>query len=69
MAAVLQDALQRLVDFAAPAQRFAEVRRADRGDHEFLEVGALPVGMHAAVQDVEHRHGQQVGLAALLRYW
>ena len=36
----------------------ANDRRADRHDHEFLEVDAA-VGVRAAVEDVHHRHGQQ----------
>ncbi len=31
---------------------------AHRHDHEFLEVDRI-VGMHAAIDDVHHRHGQQ----------
>ena len=36
-----------------------ERRRADRHDHELLEVD-LVVGVRAAVEDVHHRHGQDV---------
>ena len=36
-----------------------EARRADRHDHELLEVD-LVVGVRAAVQHVHHRHGQHV---------
>ena len=39
---------------AAPS---AKRRRADRHDHEFLEVDRI-VGMHAAIDDVHHRHRQ-----------
>src|SRR3979411_2818886 len=38
--------------------RLAEGRRADRHDHEFLEVDRV-VGMHPAVDDVHHRGRQQ----------
>ncbi len=63
-AAALENGLQGVVGLGAPAQRFPEVRGADGGDHEFLEVRALPVGVDAAVEDVEHRHGQEVGRGA-----
>ena len=56
---LLQHGLERVVDLGPPAQRLAEVRRADRRDHELLEVRALLVGVGAAVDDVDHRHGQQ----------
>ena len=42
----------------ARAQRLGKVWRADRHDHEFLEIDRI-VGMHAAVDDVHHRHRQQ----------
>ena len=60
-AAVVQDALEHVVGLGAPAQRLAEARRADRHDHELLEVHAV-VGVHPAVQHVQHRHGQHVGV-------
>ena len=41
----------------------AKCRRADRHDHEFLEVDAV-VGVNAAVEDVHHRHRQQVRIDA-----
>ena len=42
-----------------PARKaFGEVGRADRHDHELLEVDRV-VGMHAAIDDVHHRHRQQ----------
>ena len=47
--------LQRMEDLGARAQRFAEVRRAHRLDHEFLDIDVI-VGMFAAVEDVHHRH-------------
>ena len=37
----------------------ANVGRADRRDHELLDVD-VAVGVGAAVEDVHHRHGQQV---------
>jgi hypothetical protein len=60
----LEDALERMIGLGAPAQGLAEARRPDRGDHELLQVGALPVGVDAAVEDIEHRHGQHVGAGA-----
>ena len=57
--ATLQHLLERVVDLGAPAQRLTEGRGADRGDHEFLDVDA-GVGVGAAVEDVHHRHRQQV---------
>ena len=54
----LQRSFQRMEDFGAHAQGFGEVRRADRRDHEFLEVDRI-VGMRAAIEDVHHRHRQQ----------
>jgi hypothetical protein len=51
----VQDLLQRVEDLRAVAQRLAQRRRADRQDHEFLDVEAV-VGVRAAVDDVHHRH-------------
>ena len=56
---VEQRALQRVVDLGAPAQRLGEAGRADRHDHELLEVDVV-VGVGAAVEDVHHRHRQHV---------
>ena len=50
-------------DFRAHAQRVGEGLRADRHDHEFLEIDRI-VGVHAAVDDVHHRHGQQPRIRA-----
>ena len=58
VACALQRVLQRVEHFGAHAHRLGEARRADRHDHEFLEVDRI-VGMHAAIDDVHHRHGQQ----------
>ena len=52
-------AAQRVEDLGAGAQRLGERRQADRHHHELLEVDAA-VGVRAAVQDVHHRHRQQV---------
>ena len=48
-----------MVDLGSPAQRLGEGRRADRGDHELLDVHVV-VGVRAAVQDVHHRDRQHV---------
>ena len=60
---LLQHRLQRVVDLGAGAQRLGEGRRADRRDHELLDVD-VGVGVRAAVEDVHHRHGQQEGVRA-----
>ena len=60
-ALLLQHRLERVVDLGALAQRLAEGRRADRRDHELLDVH-VGVGVRAAVEDVHHRHRQQVGV-------
>ena len=51
--ALVQLVVQRVVDLGAPAQPLGEGRRADRHDHELLEVGRV-LGVLAAVQDVHH---------------
>ena len=58
-AALLDHGLQRVIDLRPPAQRLGEGRRADRGDHELLDVHVV-IGVRAAVQDVHHRDGQHV---------
>ena len=63
VAGVLQALLQRVEDFRAPAHGVAQRRRADRHDHEFLEVDRV-VGMRAAIDDVHHRHRQHVRVRA-----
>ena len=52
---VVQHLLQRVEDLRAAAQRLAKAGRADRQDHELLDVEAV-VRMRAAVDDVHHRH-------------
>ena len=54
---LLQFAPQRVEDFGAAAQRFGEALGPHRKDHEFLEIDRV-VGVHAAVDDVHHRHRQ-----------
>ena len=58
-AAVVQRLLQRVEDLGAHAQALREARRAERNDHELLEVDRV-VGVRAAVEDVHHRHRQHV---------
>ncbi len=55
----LQHRLERVVGLRPPAQRLAEGGRADRRDHELLHVH-VAVGVRAAVEDVQHRHRQDV---------
>ncbi len=55
--------LQNMEDFSADAHRVTDAFRADWHDHEFLEVDRV-VGMRAAIDDVHHRNGQQVGVWA-----
>ena len=45
-------------DFRAGTQRLGEGSRAERHDHEFLEVDRI-IRMHAAVDDIHHRHRQK----------
>jgi hypothetical protein len=45
-------------DLGPPAQRLGEARRADRVEHELLEVDVV-VGVGAAVDHVHHRRGQE----------
>ena len=58
---LVQHALQRVVGLGAPAERLGERGRADGDDHELLEVDVV-VGVHAAVEDVHHRDGEDVGV-------
>ncbi len=59
----MQRALQRVEDLGSHAQAVPERARADRDDHELLEVD-LVVGVRAAVEHVHHRHRQHVGRLA-----
>ena len=52
-----QLAAQRAVDLSAGADRLGHRRRADRGDHEFLEVQRVG-RVHPAVEHVEMWHRQ-----------
>ena len=60
-APVVEDLLQGVVGLGAPAQALAERGRADRHDHELLQVDVV-VGVRPTVEDVHHRHGQHVGV-------
>ncbi len=51
---------QRMKDLRPHADRLGHIRRADRHDHEFLDVDRV-VGMHPAIDDVHHRHRQGAG--------
>ena len=62
-ALLLEHRLERVVDLRAPAQRLGEGGRADRRDHELLDVDVV-VGVRAAVEDVHHRDGQHVRVRA-----
>jgi hypothetical protein len=55
----VQGALERVEDLRPGAQPLGEAGRADRHDHELLEVD-LVVSVRAAVEHVHHRHGQHV---------
>ena len=59
----LQRGFQRVEDLGAHAHGLGEVRRADRRDHELLDVDRV-VGMRPAIEDVHHRHRQQRRLRA-----
>ena len=57
VALALEQLGERVERLGAVAQRLGEARRADRHDHEFLEVDRV-LGVLAAVDDVHHRHRQ-----------
>ena len=59
MPALAERLLERVEDLRARAQALRERRRADRHDHELLEVDRV-VGVGAAVEHVHHRHRQHV---------
>ena len=63
VAALLEHAFQGVEYLDAPAQRIGERFRSHRHDHEFLKVHIV-VGVSAAVEDVHHRRGQNVGAGA-----
>ena len=57
VARLLERALERMEGLRAPAHGVGEGRRADRQDHELLEVDRI-VGMDAAIDDIHHRRRQ-----------
>ena len=57
----MQHALEGVVDLGAPAQALGKAPGAHRHDHELLEVDVV-VGVHAAVEDIHHGRGQQMGV-------
>ena len=59
IAALVQHGFQIMKDFDAHAQGFAEIRRADGHDHEFLQVHGI-IGVRAAVENVHHGDGKRV---------
>ena len=63
VALLAEHLLQGVEDFDAHAQRFGELRGAERGDHELLQVHRV-VGVRAAVDDVHHRDRQRCGADA-----
>ena len=56
----LQLLLERGENLGADAHRIRDRGRADRLNHEFLDVDGV-VGMLAAIDDVHHRHRQGAG--------
>ena len=66
VAGLLQDSAKRVEDLGAGAQSLGEARRAKRHHHELLKVHAA-VGVGSAVEDVHHRHRQQVVAVGLMR--
>ena len=58
-AVLLQHRLQRVVGLRPPLDGLGERGRADRRDHELLDVDAV-VGVRPAVEDVHHGDRQQV---------
>ena len=63
MAGRREAAAQRLEDLRAPAQGFGEIRRADRRDHELLEVEAV-VRMRPPIDDVHEGDRQAMRVDA-----
>ena len=59
----MQKRLQRVEGLGADSKRLGERLGADRHDHELLEVDRV-LGVDAAVDDVHHRHRQDVRVGA-----
>ncbi len=51
-----------MVNFCAPAETFGKGGSTKRHDHEFLGIHRLPAGVSAAIQDIHHWNGQNVGI-------
>jgi hypothetical protein len=62
-AAALEDGLKRVENFGAGAEGIGEPVKLLGDDHELLEIDG-GVGMSAAVEDVHHRDGQNLGIGA-----
>ena len=60
---LLEHAFERVEDLGAGAGRFAKKFGALGHDHELLEIDGR-VGVRAAVDDVHHRHRQDLGVRA-----
>ncbi|SHT23217.1 Uncharacterised protein [Mycobacteroides abscessus subsp. abscessus] len=58
-ALLLEHRLQRVVDLGAPPQGLLEARGTDRRHHELLHIHP-GISMRATVEDVHHRHRQDV---------
>ena len=50
-------------NFRSVTESLGEIRRISRHDHEFLEIDGC-IGMCARIQNVHHRHRQNLGLGA-----
>ncbi len=61
-ALLFQQPLERVIGLGAHAKSVGEAFRPDGNDHEFLDVNVV-VRVRPAVQDVHHRHRQQMGVA------
>ncbi len=59
----MEHLLEVVEHFSAHADTFLEAACADRTDHEFLEADGS-VRMSATVDDVHHRNGEHVAVAA-----
>ena len=55
----MQLLLERVEHLRAPPDRFGQAVGTDRHDHEFLDIDRV-VGMFAAIDDVHHRHRQDM---------
>ena len=63
VAGVRQRLFERMENFRAAAHGVRKRVRADRHNHEFLDINGI-VGMGAAVDDIHHRHRQQMRVGA-----